>query len=209
MTSISPPRPTYHPGEELLYRHAGGALPLARRVLLESHLSFCPECRAAAAELARPGGRHLRALPGEAAPAALWEKIAARLATEMAAPRNLLEETPLPAAARAELPPAHQPLAWNGLPGSPTRLARLAADEDAGLELYLIQNPPSSTFPYHQHLGSEELLILEGGLTDQYGHYLAGDLQHYEKGSSHEPLVDAGATCWALTCVEGGVSWER
>jgi putative transcriptional regulator len=209
MTSASPPSPTYHPGEELLYQHAGGALPLARRVLLESHLSFCPECREAARELSRPGGQHLRAFPGAAAPAALWQKIAAKLEMEMAAPRNLLEDTPLPAAARAELPPVHQPLAWNGLPGSPTQLTRLVVDEEAGLELYLIHNPPSSTFPYHKHLGSEELLILKGGLTDQYGHYLAGDLQQYGKGSAHEPLVDAGPTCWALTCVEGGVSWER
>jgi putative transcriptional regulator len=204
------PSPTFHPAEELLFQHAGGALPLARRVMLESHLAFCPECRTAAAELSRPGGQHLRSLAAEAAaPAALWQKIAAKVAREMAAPRNLLEDTPLPAAARAELPPFYQPLEWGELPGAPAKLTLLVADREAELELYLINNPPETTFPYHRHLGSEDLLILQGGLTDQYGHYQAGDLQQYEKGSSHEPLIDAGITCWAITCVKGGVSWER
>lgn len=206
-----PPAPAFHPAEELLALYAGGALPLARRVMLESHLAFCPACREAAGELARPGGRHLGSLPEPAAPPApaLWQKIAARVAKEMAAPRNLLEDTPLPAAARAELPPVYQPLEWGALGDAPARLARLVVDEEAGLELYLIQNPAATAFPYHRHLGSEDLLILQGGLTDQYGHYGVGDLQFYSQGTAHEPLIDAGEHCWAITCVQGGVAWER
>lgn len=210
-TPPEPPAPAFHPAEELLAQHAGGSLPLARRVMLESHLAFCPACRAAAAELARPGGRHLATLaePALAAPPDLWSRIAARVAREMAAPRNALDDTPLPAAARAELPPFHAPLEWGALGDAPSRLTRLLADPEAGLELYLIHNPPATIFPYHRHLGYEDLLILQGGLEDDYGHYLVGDLQLYAPGSAHEPHIDAGEHCWAITCVEGGVAWDR
>ncbi len=61
-TPPEPPAPVFHPAEELLAQHAGGSLPLARRVMLESPLAFCPACRAAAAALARPGGRRLATL---------------------------------------------------------------------------------------------------------------------------------------------------
>lgn len=202
-------KPALHPSEELLAQHAGGALPLARRVLLESHFSFCPDCRAAAAELARPGGRHLRSLPGAPAPAALWQKIAARVAGERTAPRNLLDDTPLPLAGRAELPPFHQPLEWGTLPGSPSQIALLLDDPQHELQLFLIHNPPDSTFPYHRHLGNEDLLVLQGAFTDRYGHYGVGDLQLYAPGTDHEPRIDPEETCWAITCVQSGVSFER
>lgn len=204
------PELRHHPSEEILALHTGGALPLGRRVMVESHLAFCPPCRAAVAELSLGGGRHLRALAAaEAPPAALWRKIAARVASEMAAPRDLLADTPLPAAARAELPALAEPLAWAGLGEAPARLARLWADPEGELELYLIENPPATAFPYHRHLGSEDLLVLEGGIEDAYGHYRAGDFQHYVRDTAHEPRIDAGATCWAITCVQGGVSFER
>ena len=125
----------------------------------------------------------------------------------MAAPRSPLEDTPLPAGGRAELPPLRQPLEWSGLGDAPARLTRLVADEANGLELYLIENPPSSVFPYHRHLGSEELLVLQGSIEDPYGAYRAGDLQRYGRGSAHAPAIGPGETCWALTCIEGGVAF--
>ncbi len=200
----------FHPPEEILLQHAGGVLPLPRRVMVESHLAFCAGCRAAVAELARPGGRFLRALESQVTPPAdLWARIAARVAREREAPHDPLEGTPLPAAARAELPATTQPLVWSELGDAPSRLTLLAADPAASLEVYLICNPPATTFPWHRHLGGEDLLILQGGLADDYGHYRAGDFQCYAAGTAHAPRIDPGATCWAITCVEGGVSFER
>lgn len=210
MTSARPlPEIRFHPAEDILLQHAGGELPLPRRVMVESHLAFCAGCRAAVAELARPGGRFLRALEAKAPPADLWSRIAARVARELEAPRDPFEGTPLPPAARAELPAATEPLVWSELGDAPSRLTLLAADPAASLELYLIQNPPATTFPYHRHLGGEDLLILQGGLADDYGHYRAGDFQCYAAGTAHQPRIDPGETCWALTCVEGGVCFER
>lgn len=210
MTRIPPSaRLRFHPAEEILHLHAGGALPLARRVMVESHLAHCPDCRAAVGELARPGGRHLRALPEAAVPAGLWNRIAARVAQEQQGPRNFLGDTPLPAAARAELPPLAEPLRWGEIGEAPSAITLLAADPGNALELYLICNPPATTFPYHRHLGGEDLLILQGGLADDYGHYGVGDFQHYAAGTAHEPRIDPGEVCWAITCVEGGVAFGR
>lgn len=210
MTTARPPLQLhFHPAEEILVRHAGGALPLARRVLVESHLAHCAACRAATAELARPGGRHLRALPETAVPAGLWKRIAAEVAQDTRGPRNYLADTPLPPAARAELAPVHQPLPWGTLGEAPAQITLLVADPENALELYLIRNPPATSFPYHRHLGGEDLLILEGGLADDYGHYGVGDFQHYAAGTAHQPLIDPGQECWAITCVEGGVAFTR
>jgi len=199
-----------HPSPELLLAFATGRADLPHRVMLEAHLADCPACRAEAAEIAAPGGALLRALPDETPPAPLWESLLRRIGEEPRgkAPADLspaLAGIPLPAAARAELPPdvlARPSLRWHWGLARGARLAVLAREPTSPSILLVGHMPPRRTFPRHLHLGPEDIVVLTGGYEDETGHYEAGQYASYEPGTIHETLTEPGETCWTLTRLE-------
>jgi len=84
------------------------------------------------------------------------------------------------------------------------RRAELLADPQGGPRLVLVYAPPGSVLPAHRHLGSESILILDGGMADQGRDWGRGDWLHHPDGSCHAPRV-AAAGCWALVREEGTV----
>jgi len=72
------------------------------------------------------------------------------------------------------------------------------------VRLLLVYAPPSSTLQPHRHLGSESMLILDGGLEDRGREYGPGDWVHYPAGSCHAPRM-APSGCWCLIREEGAV----
>ncbi len=51
----------------------------------------------------------------------------------------------------------------------------------------LIRMDPGCGYPPHRHLGAEDVLVLQGGYSDEYGTHLTGQHVHYPAGSSHGP----------------------
>jgi anti-sigma factor ChrR (cupin superfamily) len=56
----------------------------------------------------------------------------------------------------------------------------------------LVRYSPGSWFPRHVHRGGEEILVLEGVLTDEHGDYPAGTYLRNPPGSAHEPSSREG-----------------
>jgi predicted ChrR family anti-sigma factor len=88
--------------------------------------------------------------------------------------------------------------------GDGVRSAELLADADRSVRLVLVYAPPDSTLPPHRHLGSESILVLEGGLEDRGREYRRGDWIHYAQGSCHAPRM-APTGCWCLIREQGPV----
>jgi putative transcriptional regulator len=84
------------------------------------------------------------------------------------------------------------------------RRAELLTDPPGGLRLLLVYAPPGSTLPPHRHLGSESILILDGGMDDLGRDCGQGDWIHHPYGSCHAPRV-APSGCWYLVREEGTV----
>jgi anti-sigma factor ChrR (cupin superfamily) len=76
--------------------------------------------------------------------------------------------------------------------------------EAGGVRLVLMYTPPNSVLPPHRHLGSESILVLDGGMDDQGRDFGRGDWIHYPEGSCHAPRV-APTGCWCLIREEGSV----
>lgn len=57
----------------------------------------------------------------------------------------------------------------------------------------LVRWAPGTVFKHHQHWGGEEIYVIEGELSDEYGHYPAGTWLRSPHGSSHEPWSEQGA----------------
>ena len=59
----------------------------------------------------------------------------------------------------------------------------------------LVRYAPNSHFPCHQHIGGEEILVLEGEFGDEHGRYPAGSYLRNPIGTEHSPQVGPqGAT---------------
>lgn len=200
-------QPQHHPADDVLVQHAAGQLDLARRVMVEAHLGFCPACRQASAAWSAPGRRWL----DEQTPAApvpdLLERLEARLDALPGTDRLevLGHDLPLPTAARAELPLEGPPLRLRRLPLSSARAALLHGDSATDSSLLLVRIAGGKRFPGHRHLGTEDVVVLSGAYGDHTGHFAPGDYQRYPVGTVHAPLVDPGPMCWIVTRIEGGV----
>jgi putative transcriptional regulator len=197
-----------HPSPDLLLSFAIGRADLPHRVMLEAHLAGCAACRAAVAETTVPAAALLRGLPQDRLPGALWDRLRQRIEDE--GPRGAPEPPalaglPLPAAARAELPPEvlrRPSLHWRWGFTRGARMAVMARDPATHSILLIAHMPPRRVVPRHLHLGPEDVAVLTGGYEDDRGHYEAGEYAAYEPGTSHEPVTEAGAPCWTLTRLE-------
>ncbi len=55
---------------------------------------------------------------------------------------------------------------------------------------------PGARFPYHKHPRGEEVLVLDGSLSDEQGTYPAGTWVRFPHGSDHTPFSDEGCTLY-------------
>ena len=78
----------------------------------------------------------------------------------------------------------------------------------------LIRMEPGASYPEHEHVGVEEVLILAGGYRDGDGEHRAGSYLRYPPGSRHSPVAlgDPGAptsesnpACLLFALARGGV----
>lgn len=80
----------------------------------------------------------------------------------------------------------------------------------------LIRMAPGRGYARHRHVGSEEVLVLQGGYRDEQGDHLAGEHVHYPPGSVHTPVAlgdrDRAASaenpvCVLYSVVPGGIEY--
>ena len=78
----------------------------------------------------------------------------------------------------------------------------------------LIRMEPGRAYAAHRHVGSEDVLVLAGGYTDEAGEYRAGEHVHYAPGSAHapralgsadDPISDANPACILYSNVPEGI----
>lgn len=190
--------PTHHLPEPLLAAFATGAASHPLDVLVATHLALCPHCRGKVDQLDALGGALLAVDPGLAPSPGFHEALMARL------------DEPAP-------PPEKPPLDPSGR--LPAPLYALTGDLDAirwswagpglstfdlaprpvGLPLRLMRFAPGHVVPVHDHAGEERAVVLQGGWTDQNGHFGRGDwcqVARTERG--HRQVIDEGQPCLAL-----------
>jgi len=84
---------------------------------------------------------------------------------------------------------------WTASPAdgvSRVPLERMSAE--SGHKTSFVRFRPGSYFPAHQHPLGEEIYVLEGVFSDQFGDYPAGSYLRNPPGSSHRPFTEEGCT---------------
>ena len=208
--------PNHHlPGEILLDYAAGGmAEPMA--LVVATHLTLCPECRAAVGRLEAVGGALLDRLEPTPVAEGGLEAVLARLdepappvrtAGVDHRPGHRLGDLMLPEPLRSYLArdlltrgDDLKALPWH-------RLARGIEEHeialgDAAARTALIKAKGGSALPWHTHGGLELTLVLSGGFADGARHFGRGDIDVADAGINHRPVADPGEDCLCLAYAE-------
>jgi len=65
----------------------------------------------------------------------------------------------------------------------------LALHEHNGVATKLVRLAPKTQFPHHDHLGGEEVLVVEGSFSDDAGTYTSGTWMREPIGTGHAPVT--------------------
>jgi putative transcriptional regulator len=209
---MTQPRPL---SDEWLVDYAAGSAPEPVAVLLDAHVSLCPEARATVARLDAVGGTLLDRLePAPLAPDAL-ERMLARLdgpapaptAAAPRAPHKLLPDSILPYTG-GDL----EKLAWSRIVKGVEEVT-LPTAASASHRMSLLRIAGGRAIPAHTHYGDELLLVLDGGFEDGRGHYVRGDVCAADETVKHAPTADRAKDCLCLAVTTGPIKltggWGR
>ncbi len=93
-------------------------------------------------------------------------------------------------------------------PGVQRRMLDRIGDEQAKATS-IVRYEPNARFAAHQHDLGEEILVLDGVLSDEYGDYSAGTYLMNPPGSSHAPYSESGCTLFVKLRHLGDEQQER
>ncbi len=199
--------PSFHPPEPLLMEYAAGALPEAVSLLVATHLTYCPDCRAEVQRLESLGGALLDSLPPVTVTTDL-DTLFAKLDNPAPAPvpPPLAGEYWMPRPVRralASLPRrADTPLPWQRVTGA---LSEIRLPTPGASRTRLMRIKAGQAMPEHTHGGTEYVLVLQGGFSDHLGHYRPGDLSISTDEDTHTPKADTDGDCICLAVVDGAL----
>ncbi len=191
--------PTHHPPTELLVDYVTGASSAAEALLLATHLAVCLECRATIRACEAVGGSLLDTIT----PARLPPNLLNRTLTSIDISEDAIAANRRPidvrAPLRAYLDSRKTPLRSRRLPLG-FRATRLPFGDTTD-RVWLMTAPGGRGPLRHSHIADEWTVVLEGGFSDDYGTYAAGDFAYVEADSQHRPSAEPGEGCTCLVLV--------
>ncbi|MBT4740666.1 MAG: anti-sigma factor [Rhodospirillaceae bacterium] len=199
---------SHHPSDDLLWSYAAGSLDEPSSILIATHQSLCPACRAIVAKAESLGGELFEDLASEDIEAGSLAAVLARLddiedSSSIAAETidDEAENISVPRPLKDYLPASVPSLPWRWL-GPGVRYTAINT-EARGPKIGLLRIAPGTKVPMHGHSGNEMTMVLAGGFTDATGSYQRGDVEAADGGLVHQPVADAGEECLCLVVTEG------
>jgi putative transcriptional regulator len=86
------------------------------------------------------------------------------------------------------------------------RQAILSTDKAATARLLYI--PAGAAVPDHGHHGNELTMVLQGGFSDEYDHFLRGDVEIADEDINHTPIADVGEDCICLAVTDAPLKFS-
>lgn len=191
---------THHLDQATVLAYAAGTLSPALKLVVQSHLELCSQCRGAVLAANEVGGELLGSEPAAEVSDAVKRSVMQRLGTAT------LHRLPLAAAEANEVPRALRSviggddldsLKWQRA-GRGVSMVRLQPNEDGSGFLGLLRISPGSKMPDHGHGGTELTLVLRGAYQDELGQFGRGDIADLDESVAHTPVVSAEHECICL-----------
>jgi putative transcriptional regulator len=186
------------PLDELLAFYAAGQLSPALYALVGAHLGLCPRNRAFVTALETLAATEI--CRGNPAPIKGRDEKLSAIFTGQAVPNRPSADAAIPRALRHYIGQPFENIRWrNVLPG--VRECRIEKKSDETAALIWIK--AGRRIPAHTHEGTEITLVLQGGFSDQTGHYRRGDIAIADASVDHQPIADADADCLCFAVTDG------
>lgn len=196
-----------HPKGHILSDYAAGTLSDGMSLLVAGHLTYCPACRSAVADLEALGGAILAASPAPAAPGLSLDAILGRIdALPPGAPARPApapaRRSVLPAPIRARIGGDESTVPWRfRMPG----LAEHVIEGFEGEQVSLLRARPGAGMLAHTHRGEEATLIFSGAMKDGDRIYRRGDVAAADAADDHRPEIVGDELCYCLIVLSGNL----
>lgn len=194
--------------EKLLAQYATGALRPYESLLVATLLSLNAHARQLMQSFEAECGRMI----AETTPAKVSDDCMQKVLAAIGKPAAAPKAKPAPRDVPADVPePLRSLMARNCrkteirwtrfAPGVEKCDVHLCVTEPGQRRLRVMRLQPRSATPLHHHSGKEITLVLQGGFSDETGHYAMGDLLILEETHGrHSPRADEeGCICLVLT----------
>lgn len=195
----------FHPDSHILVEYAAGSLPMAKATMISVHLEHCSHCRQRVRQLESLGAQLMQDIEPTTADQdthSAWQETL-RLIQMPAQPpakpvhRSIMDKL-FPAGIHGQ--------SWQGF--GPVKTAALKHLDDDLQQLSLLKIKAGARVPVHNHHGEEWTLVLQGGFSDNFGNYHAGDLVLRHDHDHHSPVAAANEDCICLTYVEDSLKFK-
>ncbi len=191
-----------HPQDETLAAFAAGAIAPGLRLVVDTHVQGCRECRERLRVFEAVGGALLEAAERSAPSPDLLARTFAAIEARQEAPAKARESwsAPFPGAPatlqNCEIGP------WRFImPG--LRIAFVKPPGDANASAMLMRVKAGFKMPRHTHDGVEFTQVLSGSYSDVHGRYQPGDFDEADGEIDHRPAADSDEDCFCLSAIEG------
>jgi putative transcriptional regulator len=175
----------------MLAGYAAGTLPRALHALVGAHLELSPANRGFVSRLEESLTQE--AFVAQSRPVRQRDaRLEAIFGSEAATPRPEIRAGVMPRPLVHLLGQSVEALPFRSvLPG--VKEFRFETHDDTRAVLYRIR--AGRKLPQHSHEGAEVTLVLQGGFTDETGHYRRGDMVIADEHLDHVPVADADEEC--------------
>jgi putative transcriptional regulator len=189
--------------DELLAGYAAGTLSYPAQALVGAHLELSDSNRGYVSSLETLAGAGLEDID----PVELSDREAVLASIFNAQSGDLNDNAPgggersaVPESLRAIVGSSIDELPWKTLlPG----VKECKFGEIDGCDSSLLWVRAGRAMPSHTHHGTELTLVLQGGFSDQDGHYETGDVAFADGEIDHKPVADDGEDCICFAVTAG------
>lgn len=195
---------SHHLPSEIIAAYAAGSLGQAYSLVVATHVSMCDTCRAELAAQEAVGGVVLEAIGSQPVSDAMFDRLLSQLdkpTPREPAPtvRNGIYPAPVMAALKGAAP------RWKSVGGG-VKQCVIGGDKEGVSRLLFI--PPGQAVPDHGHNGLELTMVLQGGFSDETGHFDVGDVEVADSGLDHVPTADPGPPCIVVAATDAPLKFN-
>lgn len=189
--------------DELLAGYAAGTLSYPAQALVGAHLELSDQNRGYVSSLESLGGVSLN----DADPVAFDDRDS--ILSSIFSDDALLSNDNVPLVQDGtNVPHSLQSIVGRSLDGLPWKtllpgVKECKFGEIDGCTSSLIWVRAGRAMPSHTHHGTELTLVLQGGFSDEDGHFVSGDLAFADGDVDHKPIADEGEDCICFAVTAG------
>ena len=202
---------TYHVNEEMLISYSSGKLDNTSSLLIATHSALCLKCRKKIESYEEIGGQILFDQENIQVSPQVLENILNKLdddkETSPAKDKTFSDcFKNIPSPLREYLPKANNIIfeKWKNFFGFKYYKVSISSS-GKDIKAIMLSMTPNQKIPQHKHSGMEQILVLEGGFSDEKGSYGPGDVStQSENDPPHIPIAD-GTGCICLLVYEGNL----